>query len=116
MSDEQLKEVKWSCGCHEVDGKLAVKCSTTQLQGEVSASRHAQTGPVSQKCFRLAAQQQAEEAAAKAKAAADAKAAAEEALKAAPAQDIETGQVVSEGHFTDTDGEKIHVVGSDKPE
>lgn len=52
MADEIAHEVRWGCGCHEVNGKLEVECSQTPLQGEISAARHATAKPFSAKCFR----------------------------------------------------------------
>ena len=56
------REVRWSCGCHEVDGQLEVRCTQTPNQGELSAERHAVSQPYSAKCFRTAEQVAAPEA------------------------------------------------------
>lgn len=52
-------EVRWGCGCHEVDGELEVECTQVPPQGDLSAERHAIAQPYSAKCFRLANQAQA---------------------------------------------------------
>lgn len=47
----EIKEVKWGCGCHEVDGVLATQC-TQHVPPEEVAAHH--TGkPYSKVCFRL---------------------------------------------------------------
>lgn len=53
-------EIRWGCGCHEVEGKLEVECTQTPLQGEVSSAQHAVAKPFSPKCFRKAAIAQTE--------------------------------------------------------
>lgn len=52
-------EIRWGCGCHEVEGKLEVECTQVPHQGELSAERHAVARPYSAKCFRLASLAQA---------------------------------------------------------
>jgi hypothetical protein len=67
-------EVKWSCGCHEVDGVLVSECTQVAPTGEISAERHGVLKPFAAKCGRKAAlalaesARVAEEAAAKAEA------------------------------------------------
>jgi hypothetical protein len=59
MSETQIKqttEQKWLCGCHVVDGVLAIACTQIAPQGEVSSAQHANARPFSRKCFRLAPQ------------------------------------------------------------
>lgn len=50
----EIKEQKWLCGCHVVDGVLAQQCTQQRPQGEVTAAQHAASRPYSAKCFRLA--------------------------------------------------------------
>ena len=99
MADEPTKEQRYSCGCHVVDGVLVAECTQTPLSGEISAARHAVAKQFSAKCFRLAAQRDAEEAARKAKAADDAaaaKAKADADLKAAQAE-VAKAQAATDG-------------------
>jgi hypothetical protein len=56
---EDVREVRWGCGCHEVGGKLEVQCTQVPPQGEMRAEQHAVAQPYSSKCFRLANQAQA---------------------------------------------------------
>lgn len=53
----EIKEQKWLCGCHVVDGVLALECTQQKPQGEVNAAQHAASRPYSAKCFRLAQSQ-----------------------------------------------------------
>ena len=53
---EPTKEVKWSCGCHAVDGVLVAKCTQVAPQGEISAAQHASSKPFARKCARKAAE------------------------------------------------------------
>jgi hypothetical protein len=78
MADEPIKEQKYSCGCHVVNGVLVAECTQSRPSGDLSAERHAVAKPFSPKCFRLAAEQQAQTAVAKAKADADLKTAKDE--------------------------------------
>lgn len=55
MADEPTKEVKWSCGCHVVDGELVQECTQVAASGEISAERHGQLKPYAAKCARKAA-------------------------------------------------------------
>ena len=48
-----MSEVKWSCGCHEVDGKLVQECTQSAPAGELAS--HQLGRPFSPKCFRKAA-------------------------------------------------------------
>jgi hypothetical protein len=48
---KESKEQKWSCGCHEVDGELVVKCTGVQPQHEMLA-HHNLRAPYSKVCFR----------------------------------------------------------------
>lgn len=50
--DEPTKEVKWSCGCHSVNGVLAQQCTQTRPNGEVSAEQHGVNKPFAAKCAR----------------------------------------------------------------
>lgn len=47
-------EVKWSCGCYEMDGKVVQECTQTAPQGNVSAEQHAVNKPFARRCARLA--------------------------------------------------------------
>jgi hypothetical protein len=47
-------EVKWSCGCHEVDGELVRECTQSAPPSELRAEHHAVAKPFSAKCFRTA--------------------------------------------------------------
>jgi hypothetical protein len=49
-----MTEIKWSCGCHVVDGELVAQCTQAQSQGEISAEKHAAARPYSAKCYREA--------------------------------------------------------------
>lgn len=46
-----MAEQKWSCGCYEVDGKLAVECTQKTPERELLA-HHALNAPYSKVCFR----------------------------------------------------------------
>lgn len=34
-----MAEIKWACGCHEVDGKLEAQCTQTKPHGDVPAHK-----------------------------------------------------------------------------
>ena len=56
MAEEEKKEPKeqrWSCGCHEVNGKLVVECTDKVPTHELQA-HHALNRPYSKVCFRKA--------------------------------------------------------------
>lgn len=78
MADEPQKEQKFGCGCHVVNGVLAVECTQVAPSGEISAERHAVAKPYSPKCSRKAQLHDAEVAARKDKADADLKTAQNE--------------------------------------
>lgn len=78
MADEPTKEQKFGCGCHVVNGVLAVECTQVAPSGEISAARHAVDKPYSPKCSRKAQLHDAEVAARRHKADADLKAAKDE--------------------------------------
>lgn len=49
---EVTSEVKWSCGCHIVNGTLVQECTQTAPSGELSASQLAAQRPFSPSCSR----------------------------------------------------------------
>jgi hypothetical protein len=71
----ESKELKWACGCYEIDGVLAAQC--TQIRTGVEVGAHHRFGPYAEECFRIKA---AEEPAPTTTAAED-KAAAKQARK-----------------------------------
>lgn len=52
-----MSEVRWSCGCVEINGKLEAQCTQVQPSGEISAAAHAVNRPFARKCARLAYEQ-----------------------------------------------------------
>lgn len=47
-----MAEIKWSCGCYEMDGKLEAECTSVRPHGELRA--HELGKPYSAQCARLA--------------------------------------------------------------
>jgi hypothetical protein len=52
-----VTEIRWSCGCQEVDGQLVAECTQIAPSGDVSAEKHAQSKPYARKCGRKAAEE-----------------------------------------------------------
>jgi hypothetical protein len=52
----ESKELKWACGCYEIDGVLAAQC--TQIHTAVEVGAHHRFGPYAEECFRIKEQEE----------------------------------------------------------